>query len=349
MGLPARGAQAENSSENTSALKRLLKNHPEADLSGDGVLTEHEVKRIQQQRQQKNANRNQTQENKKRQPNKPQPTLDNVAYGEHERHVLDFWQASSDRPTPVFVWIHGGGFRGGNKSSFPVALLKPFLAAGVSCAAIHYRLSSHAPYPAQMHDSARAIQFIRSQAKTWNIDTTRLAAGGGSAGSGISQWLAFREDMALPHSEDPIARQSTRLTCALPINMQSTYDPRVIRKIIPGNAHQNTAFIPFYARPQDWNWDEDKIDDALDALIKDASPITHLTQDDPPVFVIHYKKSNKPGNIHHPNFGRHLKEAMDALKIECIRKMDSDYASMTEAYADMARFVIEQFDRASQE
>ncbi|MCH7920640.1 MAG: sulfatase-like hydrolase/transferase [Planctomycetes bacterium] len=311
--------------------------------------TREEVDRARQQRPRRNANRNRTQGDQQRESDKPQPTFENVAYGKHERHVLDFWQAVSDPPTPVFIWIHGGGFRGGNKSSFPVALLKPFLDAGVSCAAIHYRLSGHAPYPAQMHDSARAIQFIRSKAKVWNIDPTRLAAGGGSAGSGISQWLAFREDMAKPHSEDPIARQSTRLTCALPINMQSTYDPRVIRRIIPGDAYKNAAFIPFYARPQDWNWDKDEIDDALDALLKDASPITHLTRDDPPVFLIHYERSNKPGNIHHSNFGRHLKEAMDRLEIECIRKMDKDYPSMTDAYADMVRFVIKQFDRSSQE
>ncbi|MBN2133503.1 MAG: alpha/beta hydrolase [Sedimentisphaerales bacterium] len=107
---------------------------------------------------------------------RPMPTFAEVAYGEHERHVLDFWQADSEKPMPVFVWIHGGGFRGGNKSSIPATLLEPFLQAGVSCASIHYRLSQHAPYPAQMHDSARAIQFIRSKADKWNINPTLMAA-----------------------------------------------------------------------------------------------------------------------------------------------------------------------------
>lgn len=85
------------------------------------------------------------------------------------------------------------------------------------------------------------------------------------------------------------------------------------------------------------------IDTRLDKLIKDASPINHLTADDPPVFLIHYEKSNKPGNIHHPNFGAHLKTAMDALGIECIRRMDSDYHSMNDAYKDMVQFVIRHF------
>jgi len=278
--------------------------------------------------------------------NKPVPTLANVAYGQHERHVLDFWQATSEKPAPVFVWIHGGGFRGGNKSSIPADLLKPFLRAGVSCASIHYRLSQHAPYPAQMHDSARAIQFIRSQAHEWNIDPARMAAGGGSAGSGISQWLAFHDDMAQSMSEDPVQRQSTRLCCALPINMQSTYDPRQIKTVVPGDAYKNGALIKLFARPEGWDWDTREIDEELDALLRDASPITHLTRDDPPVFLIHFERANQPGNIHHPNFGKHLKAAMDKLEIPCVRKMDSDYGSMADAYADMVQCVIANFKRS---
>lgn len=275
---------------------------------------------------------------------KPTPTYANVAYGDHERHVLDFWRAArADGSAPVFVWIHGGGFRGGNKSSVPADLLRGCLKAGISVASIHYRLSSHAPYPAQMHDSARAIQFIRSKAGDWSIDAERIAAGGGSAGSGISQWLAFHDDMAQPDSEDPIARQSTRLVCAIPINMQSTYDPRQIKELIPGDAYKHPAFIPLFDLPADWDVDTATIDEKLDWLIRDASPINHLTRDDVPIFLIHYERSNKPGNIHHSNFGKHLKEAMDRLEIECVRRMDRDYGSMSEAYADMVSFLQKHF------
>ena len=275
---------------------------------------------------------------------KPAPTHANVPYGDHERHVLDFWSAESDgQRTPVFVWIHGGGFRGGNKSSVPAALLNGCLNAGISVASIHYRLSSHSPYPAQMHDSARAIQFIRSKAKEWKIDPKLVAAGGGSAGSGISQWLAFHDDMANPESDDPVARQSTRLVCAIPINMQSTYDPREIKTLVPGDAYRHPALVSFFDLPQDWNWDTASVDGELDRLLRDASPISHLTKDDVPIFLIHYERSNKPGNIHHSNFGKHLKREMDKLNIECVRRMDSDYGSMSEAHAEMVRFLQKHF------
>jgi acetyl esterase/lipase len=59
-----------------------------------------------------------------------------------------------------------------------------------------------------MHDGARAVQYLRSRAKEWNLDPARVAATGGSAGAGISLWLAFHADLADPKSKDPVARQS---------------------------------------------------------------------------------------------------------------------------------------------
>jgi acetyl esterase/lipase len=269
----------------------------------------------------------------------PAPTQADVAYGDHERNVLDFWQAESDKPTPLFIWIHGGGFRGGDKRSFPGDLRSQLLEAGISCASIHYRLTGDAPYPAQMLDSARAVQFQRSKASEWNLDPKRFAAGGGSAGSGISQWLGYHDDLADPDSDDPVARQSSRLACVFPINMQSTYDPRVIKKIIPGDAYKHTALISFFGRPTDWDWDSDPVDDKLDALLRDASPITHLTPDDAPIFLLQYARAATPGNIHHPKFGEHLKQEADKIGVECVAKLDTDYESLSDAYADMVKFM----------
>ncbi|WP_372845832.1 alpha/beta hydrolase fold domain-containing protein [Pontiella sp.] len=317
-------------SETDARLRALLKIRPEADLDQDGVLTLEEV------RQAREAMKPRT----TKPPQKNQPTHSNVSYGPHGSMTLDFWKAEADAPTPLFVFIHGGGFRGGDKSLVNAALLNGFLEAGVSVASINYRLSGIAPYPAQMHDSARAVQFLRSKADEWNLDPERVAAGGGSAGSGISQWLAFHDDLKNPASTDPVERRSTRLRCALALNMQSTYDPRVIQKIIPGNAFDDAALKPFYNLPGNWNWETNEIDDALDALIKDASPINHLSKDDPPVFVFHSERTRTPGNIHHPNFGNHLADAMHELGIECVRKTDADYDSRNAPYEDMVKFVL---------
>jgi acetyl esterase len=319
--------QDQKTSQNTPSLRKLLENQPGADFNHDGILTEQEAVTW---RDRQNSL-------------KPDITFADVAYGEHPFQRLDFWQAKSNVPTPVFVFIHGGGFRGGDKVSIPVNLLQLCLDSGISFVSLNYRLSHHAPYPAPMLDGARAIQFLRFKAEEWNIDPNRIAAGGGSAGSGISQWIGFHDDMADPESEKPLDRLSTRLSCVIPMNMQSTYDPREIKKLIPGEAYKHPALLPFFGRQTDWDWDEDRINPELDTMLKDASPINHLTADDPPVFMTHFEKNNTPGNIHHSNFGKHLKEAMDKLGIECIHHMDSDYPSKTAEYQDMVNFLMKHF------
>ena len=115
-------------------------------------------------------------------------TLANVPYGSHERQVLDFYKAQSDKPTPLLFFIHGGGWTHGDKST--MGGVKAYLAAGISVVAINYRYTSQAqaagvtpPVKAPLEDAARALQFVRSKAAEWNIDKERIAASGGSAGA----------------------------------------------------------------------------------------------------------------------------------------------------------------------
>src|SRR5688500_14833362 len=160
---------------------------------------------------------------------KPTPDL-TAKYGPHERNVLDLWKAKSDKLAPLVVFIHGGGFRGGSKEALSPALLDGLLAKGISVMAINYRLSPEVSFPAHYTDCARAIQFARSKATEWNLDPMRVGAAGSSAGAGTSLWIGFHDDMADPASDDPVLRQSTRLSCMAVQGGQSTYDPRVIKE-----------------------------------------------------------------------------------------------------------------------
>ncbi len=62
---------------------------------------------------------------------RPAATRIDVRYGPHERNVLDFWQAESERPTPLVVYIHGGGFRNGSKDSINARTLRQLLGAKI--------------------------------------------------------------------------------------------------------------------------------------------------------------------------------------------------------------------------
>ena len=108
-----------------------------------------------------------------------EPTFKNEEYDtKHERNVLDFWRAESSKPTPVVVYFHGGGFVQGDKGQIPSrAIIKKYLDAGVSFASCNYpfiKNQSPAEYTKVMRHCGRAIQFLRSKSKEWNIDLSLI-------------------------------------------------------------------------------------------------------------------------------------------------------------------------------
>ena len=314
---PALGQRSPVSQE--EQLKQLLQRFPDADANRDGTLTRDEAQTYRAKMQGKQG----------KQPDRKQPTPlikpthADVHYGPHERQVLDFYQAKSGQPTPVIIYIHGGGFVGGDKRSVNSAMLQESLAAGISFAAIHYRFvdGDKTIFPVPQYDGARAVQFIRSQAKEWNVDPARIACYGGSAGAGISMWIGFHDDLAQPDSPDPVARQSTRIQAIGTLGGQGTYDPVKIKQLIGGRAHEHPSLLKVYGLKS--------MDEALNPtpavqkLYDEAAAISHLTADDPPLYMVYSEPDvippadARPGQfIHHPNFGRQLKAKMDELGIE---------------------------------
>ncbi len=251
-----------------------------------------------------------------------QPTHAGISYGPHERNKIDLYLTESETPTPLVLYIHGGGFRSGDKGSVRQDDLRTFLNEGWSVAAINYRLTNVAPAPAQYLDCARALQFLRHNASRWNLNPKLVASTGPSAGAGISMWLAFHDDLADPKSPDRIARESTRLTCVAVSNGQSSYDPRFAESIgIPRpNFERHGFFEPFY---------DIKLADAdtpeAYRRYDEAAPITYLTKDDPPA-LLGYSYANEEATpessielvVHHPKLGIALKQEMEKLAIECI-------------------------------
>src|SRR6185295_6583658 len=74
----------------------------------------------------------------------------------------------------------------------------------------------------------RAIQFLRTKAAEWNIDTQHIALTGGSAGACTSMWILLHDDLADPKSDDPVLRESTRVCAAAVTSGQTSIDPKVI-------------------------------------------------------------------------------------------------------------------------
>lgn len=260
-------------------------------------------------------------------PQVPAPDHADVRYGPHERNVLDLWLAKTPGHHPLVIYYHGGGFRAGDKRTINVELLDKLRQSGISVAAANYRLTNVATYPVQMLDGARALQFLRLHAKRYHLDAKRVGAFGGSAGSGISQWLAYHDDLADKKNSDPVLRQSTRLSAVAPFNAQSSYDPRFIGKLM--NSDQiHPALVTFFGMSSP----ADVTNPKFFPLFEDSSPINHLSAGDPPILVFFSQRNNPlPPNstaeqhIHHPKFGFVLKEKADALGIPCTVLLREDF------------------------
>lgn len=260
-------------------------------------------------------------------PTVPKPTLAEVSYGPHERHVLDFWQAESKVPTPLVFVIHGGGWSGGSKERIGKFVeVESLLAAGVSLAAINYRYTTLAegiepPVKAPLHDAARALQFVRSRAVEWNVDKVRIGATGGSAGACSSLWLAFHDDLADPNSPDPVARESTRLACAAVLGAQTTLDPKQMKEWTPNSKYGAHAF-GIKAEPKAATFQA--FLDAREKIlpwIEEYSPYSLLTSDDPPVYLSYSAApalgQDQKDPTHTANFGVKLQEKCRSVGVRC--------------------------------
>ena len=113
--------------------------------------------------------------------------LEYVAGG-HQRQKLDLYlPEKSTGPLPVILWVHGGGWRAGDKAASPAAFLA---AKGFVVASMNYRLSQHAVFPAQIHDCKAAVRWLRANAAKYGLDAPRIGAWGSSAGGHLVSLLA---------------------------------------------------------------------------------------------------------------------------------------------------------------
>jgi acetyl esterase/lipase len=254
----------------------------------------------------------------------PKPTHSEVSYGPDARNVLDFWEAKSEKPASLVLVIHGGAWKAFSKERIHRFVdVRTLLDAGISVAAINYRFipedpaeGANPPVKAPMHDSARALQFLRSKATEWHIDGTRIAAVGGSAGACTSLWLAYHDDLADPESDDPVSRLSTRLYCAAALNAQTTLDPQLVKEWIPNSHYGAHAF-----GKEDFSQILAERDKIL-PWINEYSPYSLASKDDPPVALFYPRppamgeKQSDP--THSPNHGLGLQQLCRNLGIECL-------------------------------
>ncbi len=203
--------------------------------------------------------------------------LKDIAYDDKDpAQKLDVYLSKSDKPVPAMIHIHGGGWRGGSKNGVPGWLMKAVSDGWLTVISVEYRFTNVAPHPAQTNDCLRAIQFVRLNAEKWKIDPNHMGVTGGSAGGHLSLYVALHDDVADAKSSDPVQQQSSRVACA--VSFAGPTDWNLLGEM----EHKHPAYRQLIGyEPGTPVKDMD-----VDAM-KDVSPITFVSSDDPPIMQVH--------------------------------------------------------------
>jgi len=189
----------------------------------------------------------------------------------------------SDKPLPLLVTIHGGGWRAGSKAGCFTA---SFVPSGYAAASVEYRFSQKAVFPAQIQDCQAAIRWLRANSKKYNIDPDHIGVWGDSAGGHL---VALLETAGGKKAFPPVGGnedQSDRVQAVCDF-----YGPTDFNTVVTQAAAESVASVYKFNTPSDpyssligAKLGEDK--EKCDAV----SPVHYVSKDNPPILIMHGTK-----------------------------------------------------------
>jgi acetyl esterase/lipase len=205
--------------------------------------------------------------------------LPDLAYRDgHERWKLDLAmpkaKAEAGRPRPAIVFVHGGGWRSGDKRSgyFLQGALE-YAAKGYVTMTVNYRLTGTHPFPACVEDVRTAVRWLRENAAEYGVDPTRIGAYGNSAGAHLVLMLALADkpDPVLD-GDAPYRGQSSAVQAVC-----AAAPPTDFTRMVGANAGRYREKGSLFYGPEE----------TLAERVRQASPVTYARADAPPVLLIH--------------------------------------------------------------
>ncbi len=175
---------------------------------------------------------------------------------------------SEPKPTPVIINIHGGGWKSGSKDT--QGGFSPFFKAGFAVANMEYRMSDQAKAPAAIEDTRCMLVYLIQNAKKLNIDPNKIIIMGGSAGGHLALMGGL---LGNDHRFDRNCLGTENIKVAAIIDKYGIMD---VWDWTYGPDHKSSS-------PASWLGDNVK----NEAFIKSVSPITYVTKNSPPIFIVH--------------------------------------------------------------
>jgi acetyl esterase/lipase len=186
---------------------------------------------------------------------------------------LDLYHPPTPRPL-LIVYVHGGAWQAGTKTDMPLGGL---VLEGFAVASIDYRLSTQAPFPAQAHDIKAAIRFLRAQQKELGINAQRIVIVGSSAGGHLAALIGTTNGVKELEGTEGHLDQSSDVQGII-----SLFGASDLTTILNQSAGKAVAMRTAALQRLLGGTPDEKPD-----LAKLASPIFHITPNDPPLLLIH--------------------------------------------------------------
>ncbi len=232
-----------------------------------------------------------------------------LEYGPHGvGNKLDLYiPEKADKASPLIIWIHGGGWTGGNKDGGVRGL--GMLKLGYALASLNYRLSQEAKYPAQIEDCKAAVRFLRANAKKYNLDPDHFGVFGESAGGHLVALLGTTGGVKELEGDGPNQDVSSGVQAVV-----DWYGPTDMLKMKEqAKEHPDLK----------WAFDADAADSPVGKLFggpvqdnkelaEKGNPIHYVTKDAAPFLIMHGDKDNLVPLVQ----SRILDEALKAAKVE---------------------------------
>lgn len=195
--------------------------------------------------------------------------------GERKLHLDLYRPVTISKLSPLVIWIHGGGWKNGNKRPPGPAL--DLLERGYAVAGVEYRLSGEAIFPAAIEDCKAAVSFLRLNAKKYHIDPKRFGAWGSSSGGHLVAMLGTTGDIKT-FDTHPVAKQASSKVQAV----CDWFGPTDFLRMndIKGRIDHDSPTSP----------ESRFIGGAIQknqAKVQRANPITYVSPTDPPFLIMH--------------------------------------------------------------
>ncbi len=231
----------------------------------------------------------------------------NIVYGMYSGAALLLDVYKPARPNGYgIVYISGSGWTAPMAYSAPELksnsqsqlYAKALANGGYTVFSVNHRALPRFRYPGPVEDVQRAVRFIRSKAASYGIRADRIGASGGSSGGHLVSMLGTLDGKGNPADPDPVERESAKVQC-------------VVARAAPVDflTGDNGRFLLGMARPE-----AGASGTAEYRTHRDASPVMHITPDDPPFLLMHGDKDDQVNIAQSEEMEAKLKAAGIAVK-----------------------------------